>query len=368
MPGQNGFQLTRAITRDPRYADVPMIMCTSKNQETDRVWGMRQGARDYIVKPVDADRADGEDQGLRLIATRHRDAWPTAKPCAISRPGSPAPAGGAHRAAAPRPGWRSNAARAGFLFPLREAGEIFALAPMHAGAAHPALVPRRGQPARRPARRGRPGGVPRASSAPMRRRDHARQSRLVASTSRSTSIARCWSTGWSGLRSDEDLDAESDDDAGDAPAFVGRALSRRRRRASGRKSNLADACAATAVPAHRRLSGLPSSVAYELRERDQGTRWPDRATRNPSRSTATIAVADECRPRRGACARCRTDMPLADVERSRARSTRCRSTPTPTRADAVDHLGGRAFGDRRLHRDAPAGATPARRRSAPPCR
>jgi twitching motility two-component system response regulator PilH len=55
MPGQNGFQLTRSITRDPRFADVPVIMCTSKNQETDKVWGMRQGARDYIVKPVDAD-------------------------------------------------------------------------------------------------------------------------------------------------------------------------------------------------------------------------------------------------------------------------------------------------------------------------
>jgi twitching motility two-component system response regulator PilH len=54
MPGQNGFQLTRAISRDPQFADVPIIMCTSKNQETDRVWGMRQGARDYITKPVDA--------------------------------------------------------------------------------------------------------------------------------------------------------------------------------------------------------------------------------------------------------------------------------------------------------------------------
>lgn len=52
MPGQNGFQLTRAITRDPRYARVPVIMCTSKSQETDKVWGMRQGARDYVVKPV----------------------------------------------------------------------------------------------------------------------------------------------------------------------------------------------------------------------------------------------------------------------------------------------------------------------------
>ena len=55
MPGQNGFQLTRSITRDPRFADVPVIMCTSKNQETDRVWGLRQGARDYIVKPVNAE-------------------------------------------------------------------------------------------------------------------------------------------------------------------------------------------------------------------------------------------------------------------------------------------------------------------------
>ena len=54
MPGQNGFQLTRAISREPLYADVPIIMCTSKNQETDRVWGMRQGARGYITKPVDA--------------------------------------------------------------------------------------------------------------------------------------------------------------------------------------------------------------------------------------------------------------------------------------------------------------------------
>jgi twitching motility two-component system response regulator PilH len=55
MPGQNGFQLTRAITRDPRWTAVPVIMCTSKNQETDKVWGLRQGARDYVVKPVNGD-------------------------------------------------------------------------------------------------------------------------------------------------------------------------------------------------------------------------------------------------------------------------------------------------------------------------
>ncbi|GAP34781.1 response regulator [Piscinibacter sakaiensis] len=55
MPGQNGFQLTRTITRDPRFAGLPVILCTSKNQETDKVWGLRQGARDYVVKPVDPD-------------------------------------------------------------------------------------------------------------------------------------------------------------------------------------------------------------------------------------------------------------------------------------------------------------------------
>ena len=53
MPGQNGFQATRAIARDPLTQHVPIIICTSKGQETDRIWGLRQGARDYIVKPVD---------------------------------------------------------------------------------------------------------------------------------------------------------------------------------------------------------------------------------------------------------------------------------------------------------------------------
>jgi len=64
MPGQNGFQLTRAITRDPRFADVPVIMCTSKGLETDKVWGMRQGARDYVVKPVDADELIAKIRGF----------------------------------------------------------------------------------------------------------------------------------------------------------------------------------------------------------------------------------------------------------------------------------------------------------------
>jgi len=52
MPGANGFQVTRAIARDPALLNVPIIICSSKNQETDRIWGLRQGARAYLVKPV----------------------------------------------------------------------------------------------------------------------------------------------------------------------------------------------------------------------------------------------------------------------------------------------------------------------------
>jgi twitching motility two-component system response regulator PilH len=55
MPGLNGFQATRAISRDPETKSIPIILCTSKSQETDKIWGLRQGARDYIVKPVNCD-------------------------------------------------------------------------------------------------------------------------------------------------------------------------------------------------------------------------------------------------------------------------------------------------------------------------
>ena len=52
MPGTNGFQATREITNDPETAHIPVILVTTKNQETDKVWGMRQGAKDYLTKPV----------------------------------------------------------------------------------------------------------------------------------------------------------------------------------------------------------------------------------------------------------------------------------------------------------------------------
>jgi twitching motility two-component system response regulator PilH len=52
MPGMNGFQATRKLTRDPNTSGIPVIMITTKDQETDKIWGMRQGAAEYLVKPV----------------------------------------------------------------------------------------------------------------------------------------------------------------------------------------------------------------------------------------------------------------------------------------------------------------------------
>ncbi|MFK8018046.1 MAG: response regulator transcription factor [Gammaproteobacteria bacterium] len=53
MPGLNGYQATRRLHKDPATSAIPVIMVTTKSHETDRIWGMRQGAVDYIVKPVD---------------------------------------------------------------------------------------------------------------------------------------------------------------------------------------------------------------------------------------------------------------------------------------------------------------------------
>jgi twitching motility two-component system response regulator PilH len=54
MPGLNGFQATRKLSRDPATAHIPVVMVTTKDQDTDREWGMRQGAKAYLVKPVTA--------------------------------------------------------------------------------------------------------------------------------------------------------------------------------------------------------------------------------------------------------------------------------------------------------------------------
>ena len=54
MPGMNGFQATRKLNQDPRTSSIPVIIITTKDQETDKIWGMRQGAVEYLVKPIDA--------------------------------------------------------------------------------------------------------------------------------------------------------------------------------------------------------------------------------------------------------------------------------------------------------------------------
>ena len=60
MPDMDGFQATRIITRDEATKHIPVILCTSKNQQTDRIWGLRQGARDYVTKPVKAEELLGK--------------------------------------------------------------------------------------------------------------------------------------------------------------------------------------------------------------------------------------------------------------------------------------------------------------------
>lgn len=55
MPGMNGFQATRRLSRNPATAKIPVVIVSAKSQETDRIWGLRQGASQYLVKPVEAD-------------------------------------------------------------------------------------------------------------------------------------------------------------------------------------------------------------------------------------------------------------------------------------------------------------------------
>jgi twitching motility two-component system response regulator PilH len=56
MPGVNGYQATRTLVNDPDTRSIPIVMVTSKGQEADKVWGLRQGAVDYLVKPVSPDQ------------------------------------------------------------------------------------------------------------------------------------------------------------------------------------------------------------------------------------------------------------------------------------------------------------------------
>ena len=64
MPGLNGFQATRALSKNPQTAHIPVIMCTGKEQATDRLWALRQGAKECVIKPVDAAELLGKIQAL----------------------------------------------------------------------------------------------------------------------------------------------------------------------------------------------------------------------------------------------------------------------------------------------------------------
>ena len=55
LPGMNGFQATRALSREPTTKSIPVLIVSTKGMETDRAWGLRQGAKDYIVKPPSED-------------------------------------------------------------------------------------------------------------------------------------------------------------------------------------------------------------------------------------------------------------------------------------------------------------------------
>jgi twitching motility two-component system response regulator PilH len=53
MPGINGFQATRQLKKEERTRDIPVIIISGKDQETDKVWAMRQGARAYLIKTIE---------------------------------------------------------------------------------------------------------------------------------------------------------------------------------------------------------------------------------------------------------------------------------------------------------------------------
>ena len=55
LPGMSGFQATRALTRDAATSKIPVLIVSTKGMETDQAWGMRQGAKGYIVKPPKED-------------------------------------------------------------------------------------------------------------------------------------------------------------------------------------------------------------------------------------------------------------------------------------------------------------------------
>ncbi len=64
MPGLNGFQATRQLTKNQETSAIPVIIVTTKDQQTDRVWGLRQGAKDYVTKPAQESDLVGKIQSV----------------------------------------------------------------------------------------------------------------------------------------------------------------------------------------------------------------------------------------------------------------------------------------------------------------
>ena len=88
MPGMNGYQATRALANDPKTRTIPIIMVTSKGQETDRIWGLRQGAIDYMVKPVSPGPAGRQGSGDAVghdVQAAHGEDSLAQIPCATAR-------------------------------------------------------------------------------------------------------------------------------------------------------------------------------------------------------------------------------------------------------------------------------------------
>ena len=69
MPGLNGFQATRQLTKDPDTSSIPVVILSTKGQESDRVWGLRQGAKDYLAKPVNEELLVGK---IHSILSEHQ--------------------------------------------------------------------------------------------------------------------------------------------------------------------------------------------------------------------------------------------------------------------------------------------------------
>jgi len=114
---------TRAITRDEATKHIPVIVVTSKNQETDRVWGMRQGAKDYLMKPIDAQGSAREGRGDQIGPGRGK----TDSACASSSRDSPRDCGRLRPKAEPTSRLGVQAGRANWLLKLDDAGEMLPL-------------------------------------------------------------------------------------------------------------------------------------------------------------------------------------------------------------------------------------------------